>query len=172
MDPEKIRRAHPLLAPYPFDSFRKRMTLVRAAEDGATACVKGAPKETLVLCRSIRSEGQTLPLTDEIRHAVLGDHERLATEGLRILAVAVRPLTPDLVGAEAGAVERDLTFLGLVALWDPPRPEVRDAIGLCHRAGIRAVMKFEPPSICVMEQLNTATFAQGRSGTPTILSSR
>jgi calcium-translocating P-type ATPase len=140
VDPEKLRQAHELLAPYPFDSFRKRMTLVCATDGGATAYVKGAPKETLALCETIRWEGQTVPLSDEVRRTILADHDRLAAEGLRILAVARRPLADGLAGAGASAVERQLTFLGLVALWDPPRPEVKDAMALCRRAGIRVVM--------------------------------
>jgi calcium-translocating P-type ATPase len=140
VDPEKLRRAHELLAPFPFDSFRKRMTLVRATDAGATAYVKGAPKETLVLCDTIRWEGRTVPLSDDVRRAVLADHDRLAADGLRILAVARRPLAEGLAGAGASAVERQLTFLGLIALWDPPRPEVKDAVALCRRAGIRVVM--------------------------------
>jgi magnesium-transporting ATPase (P-type) len=141
VDPETLRQAHELLAPYPFDSFRKRMTLVRRATGaGATAYVKGAPKETLALCDTICWEGRTVPLGDDVRRGVLADHDRLAAEGLRILAVARRPLAEGLAAAGASAVERQLTFLGLVALWDPPRPEVKDAVALCRRAGIRIVM--------------------------------
>ena len=140
VDPEKLRAAHELLVPYPFDSFRKRMTLVRATDAGATAYVKGAPRETLALCETIRWEGRTMPLTDDVRRAVLADHDRLAAEGLRILAVARRRLADDVRGAGASTVERQLTLLGLVALWDPPRPEVKEAVALCRRAGIRVVM--------------------------------
>jgi magnesium-transporting ATPase (P-type) len=75
VDPEKLRAAHELLVPYPFDSFRKRMTLVRATDAGATAYVKGAPRETLALCETIRWEGRTMPLSDDVRRAVLADHE-------------------------------------------------------------------------------------------------
>jgi calcium-translocating P-type ATPase len=140
VEPEKVRRDHDLLAPYPFDSFRKRMTLVRATGGGATGYVKGAPKETLALCAAVRWNGQTLPLTDELRRSILADHDRLAGEGLRILAVAVRVIPDGLIRAPASAVERELTFLGLVALWDPPRPEVSEAVSLCRRAGIRVIM--------------------------------
>jgi calcium-translocating P-type ATPase len=141
VDVEKARRRRDLLAPYPFDSFRKRMTLVRAAGAGAVAYVKGAPKECLALCDTIRWAGATVPLTDGPRRAILADHDRMAAEGFRMLAVAVRPLPDGLVGApSAGAVERELTFLGLVAIWDPPRPEVEAAVTLCRRAGIRVVM--------------------------------
>jgi calcium-translocating P-type ATPase len=140
IDADEIRRAHRLLAPYPFDSFRKRMTLVRASADGARAWVKGAPKETLGLCERLRWDGRDVQLTDEMREAIVADHDRLAADGLRILAVAVRRLSSDRIGGPAAAVERELTFLGLIALWDPPRPEVEGAVAVCRRAGIRVVM--------------------------------
>jgi len=140
VEAEKLRRTHDLLTPYPFDSFRKRMTLVRAAGAGAVAYVKGAPKETLALCETIRWQGRPVPLDDEHRRALLADHDRLASDGLRILAVAVRSLPEEALGAGASIVERELTLLGLIALWDPPRPEVRHAMALCQRAGIRVIM--------------------------------
>ena len=140
VESHEARRSHEILAPYPFDSFRKRMTLVRATDDGPVAYVKGAPKETLALCTAVRWDGGDVELTDEMRSAILADHDRLAAEGLRILAVAVRPLPQRLLGAAASAVERTLIFLGLVALWDPPRPEVAAAIAVCRRAGVRVLM--------------------------------
>ncbi len=140
IDPDAIRHASPLIRPHPFDSFRKRMTLVREAPPGIFACVKGAPKETLALCVAIRDGERDIPLTEATRAAILADHDRLAAEGLRILAVAERALPPDLVSGGARAVEQGLTFLGLIALWDPPRPEVPSAIALCRRAGIRVTM--------------------------------
>ncbi|MBI4391993.1 MAG: cation-transporting P-type ATPase, partial [candidate division NC10 bacterium] len=140
VEPDEVRAAQPLLALYPFDSYRKRMTLVRAAPGGATAYAKGAPREMLGLCEGVRWDGRTVALTDDRRRAILADHDRLAAEGLRLLAVAVRPLPDGLVGKPAAAVECDLTLLGLVALWDPIRPEVPEAVALCRRAGIRVVM--------------------------------
>jgi len=140
IDPEAIRSASPLIRPHPFDSFRKRMTLVRESARGPLACVKGAPKETLALCESIRREGRDAPLTPALRDAILADHDRLAADGLRILAVAERTLPFDLARAGAATIERTLTFIGLMALWDPPRPEVRSAIALCRRAGIRVTL--------------------------------
>jgi len=139
VDPEKSRRAHELRAAHPFDSFRKRMTLVRETPGGRVAYLKGAPRETLALCETVRRGGATLALTDELRRAVLAEHDRLAAEGLRMLAVATRPLPTGLDGPTS-AVERELTLLGIVALWDPPRPEVEGAIAACRSAGIRVVM--------------------------------
>jgi calcium-translocating P-type ATPase len=140
VDPGKVRAAHPLLVPHPFDSFRKRMTLIRATADGPVAFVKGAPRETLALCETIRWSGRTEPLADAVRRAIVQEHDRLAAEGLRMLAVATRPVPDELLEGGASRVEQQLTFLGMVALWDPPRPEVAGAVAMCHRAGIRVVM--------------------------------
>ena len=140
IDPDKLRIARELKAAYPFDSFRKRMTLVRGADAETVAYVKGAPRETLALCDRIRWDGRTVALTDETRRRVLADHDRLAADGLRLLAVASRPVGRELAGAPQGTVERALIFLGLIALWDPPRAEVAEAIALCRGAGIRVII--------------------------------
>jgi calcium-translocating P-type ATPase len=137
---DALRRAWPLRAAHPFDSFRKRMTLVRGVGARDVAWVKGAPRETLALCDRLRMHGRCVPLDAARRAAFLAEHDRLASEGLRLLAVASRPVAPAEIGAPQSAVERGLTLLGLVALWDPPRPEVAAAIALCARAGIRVVM--------------------------------
>ena len=139
LDPEKMRRARVVSAAHPFDSFRKRMTLVRTVNDSAIAYVKGAPRETLALCETIRWGNATLALTDEIRGAVLAQHDRLAAEGLRMLAVATRNLPLGTESATA-TVERELTLLGIVGLWDPPRAEVESAVAACRTGGIRVIM--------------------------------
>jgi calcium-translocating P-type ATPase len=140
VDPERLRAEWELVAPHPFDSFRKRMTLVRAHAGGLVAFVKGAPRETMALCCSARRGGAAVPLEDPLRAAILAEHDRLAADGFRLLAVAVRDLPADLDRAPTVAVERALVFLGFVALWDPPRPGVREAIARCLEAGIRVVM--------------------------------
>ncbi|HEU4335300.1 MAG TPA: cation-transporting P-type ATPase, partial [Candidatus Eisenbacteria bacterium] len=144
IDVEALRAAREIARPYPFEAFRKRMTLVRRDAGGLIAYAKGAPRETLALCASVQAGGEPVPLDAARRTAILAEHDRLADEGHRMLAVAVRTwegngIPPE--GAEGAAlVERDLTFLGLLALWDPPRPEVAGALALCGRAGIRVVM--------------------------------
>jgi calcium-translocating P-type ATPase len=141
IDPERVRATHALVTAYPFDPFRKRMTLVRSAEDGTIAAyVKGAAHETLALCEAVRWNGRTETLTDARRRAILAGHDQLAAAGLRILAVAVRPLDGPPAEASMSAVERGLIFLGLVALWDPPRPDVQEALQRCRSAGIRVVV--------------------------------
>ena len=140
IDPAGVRTARPLLTPHPFESFRKRMTLVRECGGTPVAYVKGAPRETLALCNGARRDDADVPLDDELRATILGEHDRLAAEGFRLLGVAVHALPRDLADAPTAVVERDLVFLGFVALWDPPRPGVRDAIARCREAGIRVVM--------------------------------
>ena len=140
IDAAVLRTSRPLLAAHPFDSFRKRMTLVRAAADGPVAYVKGAPRETLALCDRICWQGRTIALDPEHRRQCLAEQDRLASEGLRLLLVAERPLSPGLLEAPPSAVECGLTLMGLVALWDPPRPEVSEAIALSQRASIRVIM--------------------------------
>ena len=144
LDVDALRAGAPVLAPLPFDSFRKRMTLVRAASDGSNgrpvAWVKGAPREMLGHCTRIAAAGTSRALGEDEARALLAVHDRMAREGLRLLAVARREVDPAEVRAAAGVVERDLTLLGLVALWDPPRSDVAEAVALCRRAGIHVVI--------------------------------
>ena len=122
----------------PFDSDRKRMTVVRERDGRPVAFVKGAPEVILSLCSRVQNGSRFEQLSPATRERILESGTHLAHEALRVLAVAVRPL--ERYPATAEEIERDLTFLGLIGLQDPPRPEVRDAIGRCHRAGIRTVM--------------------------------
>lgn len=140
IDPVALRTRMPLRAPHPFDSFRKRMTLVRWTGTARVAFVKGAPEEVVARCRLVRWGSRTVPLEDTLRTRVLADHAAMAANGLRVLAVAVRTLAPADPPSPAEAVEHDLTLLGFAGLWDPPRPEVPAAVARCRRAGIRVVM--------------------------------
>jgi potassium/sodium efflux P-type ATPase len=143
---EAEARRTPRLRELPFDSRRKRMsTIHRKPGDGAQqiAYVKGAPREILALCTHIWCDGRAESLTEELRAEIMATNDDFARDGLRVLAVAER-LLPDhlsrLSAYTAEIVERDLTFLGLMAMMDPPRPEVAEAVEKCHRAGIRIVM--------------------------------
>jgi Ca2+-transporting ATPase len=132
----------PRVAELPFDSSRKRMTTIHRRGEQLVACVKGAAGELLPHCSLIRTGGGELPLDTERRDAVMAAHDRLAGSGLRVLGVASRALEPQPSHGHwhAHEVERDLTFLGLVALADPPRPEVPAAVAACRRAGVRVIM--------------------------------
>lgn len=120
-----------------FSSERKRMTVVLPGENGRVAHMKGAPDTLLPLCDRWQVGSGTRPLDDDGRRAVAEAYEAMAAAGLRVLAVARRPIEDEKDGDETGEdVERDMIFLGLVGMVDPPRPEVREALEGCRSAGI------------------------------------
>lgn len=127
----------------PFDSARKRMTTIHLADGQLVACVKGAPGEILARCESVRTTNGTVRLDERLRGAVDAANDQLARRAMRTLAIATRALDRgprDGAEWDAAAVERDLTLLGVVAMEDPPRPEVARAIRSCRAAGVRVVM--------------------------------
>lgn len=128
--PDPARR----VAELPFTSERKRMSVMEATAEGHRICMKGAPETVLPTCSARRSGGETMPMTEADRAALHDRAEALAAEGLRIIALASRET------AETEIAERDMVFLGLVGLIDPPRTEVRAAIRAARRAGIRTLM--------------------------------
>jgi calcium-translocating P-type ATPase len=121
----------------PFDTDRMRHSVVYETPDGPTLYCKGAPESVLPLCRQIFDDGQVVPLNAAIRETIVRAQEEMAEKGLRVLAFAMRKPATEEIGS---ALERDLTFLGLAGLEDPPRAEVPDAIRKCHDAGIKVVM--------------------------------
>ena len=136
-----MEQENPLLGEVPFDPERKKMTMVRRMASGPVAFVKGAPDVLLRDCEAwLIPGGQAEPLTDAIRQSIVATNQRLASQALRVLGVAMRPLdyTPDRYMAIS--LERGLIFLGLVGMKDPIRPEVKDAVEVCRMAGIRTVM--------------------------------
>jgi Ca2+-transporting ATPase len=143
---EVEREWSPRLRELPFESARKRMSTIHRVQNSLVAYVKGAPTEILALCTRIRVNGQERPLDDGLRAQIVAANDDYARNGLRVLAVAMRSLsgTPGeegkLTDYSSEAIEHDLDFLGLMAMMDPPRPEVRAAVEKCHRAGIRIVM--------------------------------
>lgn len=135
---EEIKR-YPRVYLIPFESARKRMSSIHEIGNVDEACVKGAPKETLDLSNRIKLGGEVVPLTDEIRSEIIKANDDFARRGLRVLAIAYRDVDPSM-GFTAGNVERDLVFLGLMAMQDPPRLEVEHAVTVAQKAGIRIVM--------------------------------
>jgi len=126
----------PRLDEIPFDTDRKRFSALHRAPEGPILLTKGAPETVLPLCGTVRLGTSVQPITPEIRQQFITAQEAMAAQGLRVLAFACRA-----AGEERGEnIEHDMTLLGLVALEDPPRPEVPDAIGRCFDAGIRVIM--------------------------------
>jgi calcium-translocating P-type ATPase len=137
VDLEALSRRAPRVAEFPFDSSRKRMSAINRMGPEAVLSVKGAPAELLARCSRF-SDGREV---DEVtRSEVMAKVESLAGDGLRVLGAARRWIAPEEPTGEADSAERDLEFLGLVAMHDPPRPEVEEAVQTCKRAGIRIVM--------------------------------
>jgi Ca2+-transporting ATPase len=130
------------IAEIPFDSDRKRMTTFHPDPryGDYVAYVKGAPDVVLGLCDRVLEDGVMRPLTDERQRNILDENEALAANALRVLAVAFRPLKAVPENPQSGDMERSLTFIGLLGMIDPARPEVRHAIQTARRAGIETVM--------------------------------
>jgi Ca2+-transporting ATPase len=156
-----VESALPRVAEIPFDSDRKRMTTIhragdlglRAADFGdrrpATpgqspqaylAFVKGAPDVVLEYCDDIALDGRIAPLTPELRQTILAANATMGQQALRVLGMACRPL--DAVPAEPTpeTVECNLTFLGLLGMIDPARPEVKAAVRVAKGAGLKCIM--------------------------------
>ena len=141
IDRENLRRSHPRRRELPFDSRRRRMTVVvEAGDKELLAITKGAPVEVIAHCSAQLGAGGPVPLNRQERERVLAANDALASQGCRVLAVARRRGDHTLLDARAEELERNLVLVGLVALYDPPRPEVPEAIRRCHQAGIRVTM--------------------------------
>jgi len=124
----------PRVGEIPFSSETKRFTTLHETPDGVVAYAKGAPEVILASCSRVLTADGEKALEEGDRESVLGTAQELAGEALRVLAVARRP------GATVETAEEEMTFLGLVGMIDPPRPEVKDAVRTCREAGIKPVM--------------------------------
>ena len=139
VEQEAAERNAPRAREFPFDSVRRRMCTVHALPNGAfEVLVKGSPEAVLEACASFDDEGRPVPMRPDVVAAVQADVERLAADGLRVLAVARREA--DALPANPREAEQELELLGLIGLADPVRPEVPDALRRCRAAGIRVVM--------------------------------
>ena len=124
----------------PFDSERKQMTIIRRHNQRFVAFVKGAPDILLSNCTQLEENGQALALDQLKKEEILQANSELADRAMRVLAVAYREFDTLPESLDAATVEKELTFLGLIAMIDPPRPEVKLAMQNCRTAGIRSVM--------------------------------
>jgi calcium-translocating P-type ATPase len=130
-------RSGPRIDEIPFDSDRRRLSTVHRLPGGLVLHSKGALESLLPLCDAIEEAGGLAPLDETRRRRFLEVEEALGERGLRVLAVAWRPVAE---GEARETLERGLVLAGLVALEDPPRPEVPHAVARCRAAGIRIIM--------------------------------
>ncbi len=136
-----LEEQQPRVAEAPFDSSRKMMSTVHQIDGGFIQYTKGAPDEVLRLCTCYIESGEMRPMTEEKRRAILLENKAMADRALRVLAAAQRSWgdkLPEDISPET--LEQDLCFIGLAGMIDPVRPEVKDAIHQCRKAGIRPVM--------------------------------
>ena len=145
--PSTIQSNYPRLAEVAFSSERKMMSTVHkdsGSSDEMIVLTKGAPEVLLAHCTDENIAGTTRPLTELRRQQILRNNEKLTTDALRTLGVATRRLaaheTFARASVDARVIEHDLTFLGLVGLMDPPRPEARTAVERARAAGIRTIL--------------------------------
>lgn len=121
----------------PFDADRKRYSSLHRTPDGLRIYTKGALEVVLPLCARLRLGSEEMPLSEQWRERFVAVQEQLASQGLRVLALASRSV-PE--AYDKDRLETELTLLGLVGLEDPARPEVPEAMRRCHEAGIKVIM--------------------------------
>ncbi len=127
----------PRIGELPFSPERARMTTLHRRDGDVVVYTKGAPEQVLAGCVNRLTEGGPVALE---RAAVLAAADQMARRGYRVLAVSCRRLAGPPADLSAALVETDQSFLGLVGLRDPPRPEAKAAVAVCQSAGIRVIM--------------------------------
>lgn len=134
---DALNKAHPRISEHPFDSERKLMSTLNIEGKGYRVHTKGAIDNLLEICTQVLINGQVVPLTFEMKQKYLAVTEKMSQQALRVLATAYKDTETPIEPCE---MEKDLTFLGLVGMIDPPRLEVRDSIQKARRAGVTPVM--------------------------------
>jgi len=136
---EKLEQDFPRIHELPFDSERKMMTTIHKNKGRKIAFVKGAPKHILNNCSFYYENGEIIKLTKSKKEEFLEKNREMASKALRVLGMAFREL-PEKIKYSAETIEKDLVFVGFAGMIDPPRAEIKDAIKLCRKAGIRVIM--------------------------------
>jgi Ca2+-transporting ATPase len=137
---KEVREKYPRISEIPFEPERKRMTTIHSIAGKKTAYVKGAAETLLDLSSHLYKEGRIEVMTEEDKRKVLEVNEEMAGRALRVLAVAYREIPASLKEFTPETVENNLIFVGLLGMIDPPREEVKEAMEICEKAGIKAVM--------------------------------
>ncbi|MCG0276398.1 MAG: calcium-transporting P-type ATPase, PMR1-type [Thermosediminibacteraceae bacterium] len=137
---EELDKKEPRLKEIPFDSDRKLMTTIHPSNGKYVAYVKGAPDVLLSRSAYIFKAGKVMPLGQEDIETIASANKEMASQALRVLALAYRPLDSLPDEPKSDDIEKELVFVGLIGMIDPPRPEAIEAIKVCKQAGIRPVM--------------------------------
>lgn len=142
MTKEDMNASYPRIQEIPFDSDRKMMTTFHEnyLPDRVVSFTKGAPDIIISRCSHIRLNGQVVPFTDELKEEVLGVNSKFSKDALRVLAAAYREFDSLPEDISSDSIENNMIFVGLTGMIDPPRPEAKEAIKLCKKAGIDTIM--------------------------------
>ncbi|MGN9162143.1 cation-translocating P-type ATPase [Clostridium sulfidigenes] len=135
---EELDKTHKRVDEIPFDSDRKLMTTVNSYEDKFNVMTKGATDNLINICTSAYINGEVVPMTEEIKNGFLKVATAMSDDALRVLGAAFK--TVNSTHVEVDELEKDLTFIGLVGMIDPPRLEVKDSIEICKTSGIKTIM--------------------------------
>ncbi len=135
---EELDKTHRRVDEIPFDSDRKLMTTVNSYEDKFYVMTKGATDNLLNICTSVYINGEIVPMTEEIKSSFLKVATTMSDDALRVLGSAFKTITSTHIKVDE--LEKDLTFIGLVGMIDPPRLEVKDSIETCKASGIKTIM--------------------------------
>ncbi|MFD0587928.1 calcium-translocating P-type ATPase, SERCA-type [Paenibacillus sp. GCM10027627] len=125
---------------FPFDSERKRMSVIVGHQGGRLLCTKGAPDMLMEQCAYVLWDGKVVPFTSTLKRKCAEAGELMAGSALRVLGLAYKDLRAADVAVTEAEAENGLVFVGLAGMIDPPRREVKEAIATCRRAGIKTVM--------------------------------
>ncbi|MCM8828868.1 MAG: calcium-translocating P-type ATPase, SERCA-type [Candidatus Omnitrophica bacterium] len=136
---EDIEKKFQIVDEIPFDSERKRMTVIMKENGSITAFIKGAPDVLLSLCSYIYEDGQIKPINDKTKETILKYVEAFTNQALRVLATGYKKI-PHEIEIKEEKIEKDIIFSGLFAMSDPPREEAKIAIEKCKKAGIKVKM--------------------------------
>jgi P-type Ca2+ transporter type 2C len=136
-----LLKQYEIVREFPFDSARKMMSVIVRDKEGREFVVtKGAPDVLVGLSESMLAQDKTQPMTSENRATALKAIEVLASQALRTIAIGYKPLTGNALTISEKDAEKDLIFIGLQGMIDPPRPEVKEAVKECKAAGIKTIM--------------------------------
>jgi len=142
-DKEKLEEDYPRVSEFPFDSDRKQMSTIHQTANGNQIIfVKGAPDQVLDYCEYYQKNGSKEEMGESVKNKVLSQNRELAQEALRVLAVACRFVDKENLDEikEIKNAEKELIFLGLMAMIDPPHKEAIESVKICLRAGIHPIM--------------------------------
>ena len=142
LEKKSLNQKYPRVKEIPFDSDRKMMTTFNQnfIEGKIVSFTKGAPDIIIKRCSKVFIEGEEVPMTDELRREILNTNSNFSKDALRVLAFAYRTYdnVPEIITSEE--IEKDMIFVGLVGMIDPPRSEAMEAIKKCKQAGINTIM--------------------------------